>query len=56
MKTESSKPIRAPECLVKQCAQAIDDLDRETPRPLTSEDQARAVLECLERWENKDGQ
>ncbi len=29
---------------VAACAQAIRDLDRITPRPLTAEDQARAVL------------
>jgi hypothetical protein len=33
-----------PDEIVKQCAQAIEDLDRETPRPLTSEDQASAVV------------
>lgn len=33
--------------LVSACAQAIIDLDRITPRPLTAEDQARAVLYFL---------
>ncbi len=33
--------------LVGACAKAISDLDRVTSRPLTVEDQARAVLECL---------
>lgn len=32
---------------VAACAQAIRDLDRITPRPLTAEDQARAVLSFL---------
>lgn len=32
---------------VAACAQAIRDLDRVTPRPLTAEDQARAVLTFL---------
>lgn len=32
---------------VAACAQAIRDLDRITPPPLTAEDQARAVLEYL---------
>ncbi len=33
--------------LVEACAKAISDLDRETPRPLTAEDQALAVLSFL---------
>jgi hypothetical protein len=33
--------------LVARCAQAITALDRVTPRPLTAEDQARAVLSAL---------
>lgn len=33
--------------LVKSCAAAINELDRVTPRPLTAEDQARAVLAYL---------
>ena len=32
---------------VAACAQAIRDLDRITPHPLTAEDQARAVLTFL---------
>ena len=32
---------------VAACARAIRDLDRVTPRPLTAEDQARAVLTFL---------
>ncbi len=32
---------------VAACAKAIRELDRVTPRPLTAEDQARAVLEYL---------
>lgn len=32
---------------IAACAQAISELDRVTPRPLTAEDQARAVLEHL---------
>lgn len=33
--------------LVQACAQAISERDRGTPRPLTAEDQARAVLDFL---------
>ncbi len=33
--------------LVKSCALAISELDRLTPRALTAEDQARAVLDFL---------
>lgn len=33
--------------LVKACAKAISDYDMITPRPLTAEDQARAVLAFL---------
>ena len=32
---------------VKACAKAISDFDCITPRPLTAEDQARAVLNFL---------
>jgi hypothetical protein len=32
---------------VAACANAISDLDRVTPRPLTPDDQARAVLKYL---------
>lgn len=33
--------------LVEACAKAISDFDTITPRPLTAEDQARAVLDFL---------
>ena len=32
---------------IASCAKAISDVDRVTPRPLTPDDQARAVLEYL---------
>lgn len=40
---------------VAACARAISELDRVTPRPLTAEDQARAVLEYLANTEVRDG-
>lgn len=40
-------PLVVTDDLVKQCAGAINFLDRVTPHPLTAEDQARAVLEYL---------
>ena len=39
--------------LVKSCASAISELDRVTPRPLTAEDQARAVLDFLANIRNQ---
>lgn len=43
--------IAPTESNIKEYAQAISDLDRITPRPLTPEDQARAVLECIAKGE-----
>lgn len=42
-------PVRRPftEELVKQCAEAIREVDRTTFRPITAEEQARAVLNHL---------
>lgn len=42
-----TSPVVVSEDLVKRCEQAISQLDRVTPRPLTAEDQARAVLSFL---------
>lgn len=40
-------PLVVTDDLVRRCGQAISDFDRVTPRPLTAEDQARAVLAYL---------
>jgi len=42
-----ARRIAVTDANVAACAQAIRDLDRVTPRPLTAEDQARAVLTFL---------
>lgn len=46
-----ARRIAATDENVAACAQAIRDLDRITPRPLTAEDQAHAVLSFLANTE-----